>query len=268
MAGRRSRWPVPDIPVQRRRDNQAAKTFFHNFLKGLTYGSRVIITDQLKRHGAALRELLPGAEHRQHRRKTPTDQHASGNDGCSGSSRPGTPGASSPRMGPLRRISVPGATPSARVYRLQMTPRFQRCSVEDVSPRSCSSCKRSHWLTNHCYRFRPLGHRRRHGPGLDPVPCGNVGHTHPPCEQELFDITVAEAEPEIEPDAMTDHLSQEAVVLVRVRRWCTDASRLAHQAALNKPRNKLIMPWDPRVHHGESPKASLALRVGNFEGEG
>jgi hypothetical protein len=171
-------------------------------------------------------------------------------------------GAIAPRLRPWRH-----AFP-ARAYRLQMTPRFQRCSVQDVSPRSCSSCKRSHWLTNHCCRFRLLGHRRRHGPGLDPAPCGNVDHTHPTCEQELFDITVAEAEPEIEPDAMTDHLSQEAVVLVRVRRWCTDASRLAHQAALNKPRNKLIIPWDPRVHHGESPKASLALRVGNFEGEG
>ncbi len=103
---------VPDIPVQRRRDKQAAKTFFRNPLTGLPYGSRVIISDRLKRHGAALRGLLPGAEHRQHRRKTPTDQHASGNDGCGGSSRPGTPGASSPRMGPLRRVSVRGATPS------------------------------------------------------------------------------------------------------------------------------------------------------------
>src|SRR5215472_14707572 len=36
-------------------------------LKGLTYVPRVIITDKLKSYGAAKRELLPGAEHRQHR---------------------------------------------------------------------------------------------------------------------------------------------------------------------------------------------------------
>jgi putative transposase len=33
----------------------------------LTYGPRVIITDQLKSDGAALREILPSVEHRQHR---------------------------------------------------------------------------------------------------------------------------------------------------------------------------------------------------------
>jgi putative transposase len=34
-------------------------------LKGLTYVPRVIVTDQLKSYGAAIRELLPGVEHRQ-----------------------------------------------------------------------------------------------------------------------------------------------------------------------------------------------------------
>jgi putative transposase len=36
-------------------------------LKGLTYVPRVVITDQLKSYGAALREILAGVEHRQHR---------------------------------------------------------------------------------------------------------------------------------------------------------------------------------------------------------
>jgi hypothetical protein len=36
-------------------------------LKGLTYVPGVIITDKLKRYGAAKREILPGMEHRQHR---------------------------------------------------------------------------------------------------------------------------------------------------------------------------------------------------------
>ena len=58
---------VLDILVQRRRDKQAAKTFFRQLLKGLTYVPRVIITDPLRSYGAALRELLPGVDHRQHR---------------------------------------------------------------------------------------------------------------------------------------------------------------------------------------------------------
>jgi putative transposase len=58
---------VPDILVQRRRDKQAAKKFFRKLLKGLTYVPRVIITDKLKSYGAAMREILPGVEHLQHR---------------------------------------------------------------------------------------------------------------------------------------------------------------------------------------------------------
>ena len=58
---------ILDILVQHRRDKQAAKKFFRKLLKGLTYVSRVIITDKLKSDGAAKREILPGVEHRQHR---------------------------------------------------------------------------------------------------------------------------------------------------------------------------------------------------------
>lgn len=58
---------VLDILVQRRRDKQAAKKFFRKLLKGLTYVPRVIITDKLKSYRAAMREILPGVEHRQHR---------------------------------------------------------------------------------------------------------------------------------------------------------------------------------------------------------
>jgi putative transposase len=58
---------VLDILGQRRRDKQAAKKFFRELLKRLTYVPRVIVTDKLKSYGAAKRELLPGVEHRQHR---------------------------------------------------------------------------------------------------------------------------------------------------------------------------------------------------------
>src|SRR5881227_1771179 len=57
-----------DILVQSRRNKQAAKKFFRKLLKGLTYAPRVIITDKLKSYGAAKREILPGVEHRQHKR--------------------------------------------------------------------------------------------------------------------------------------------------------------------------------------------------------
>src|SRR5918996_853017 len=44
---------VLDILVQSRRDKKAAKKFFPQLLKGVTYVPRVIITDKLKSYGAA-----------------------------------------------------------------------------------------------------------------------------------------------------------------------------------------------------------------------
>jgi putative transposase len=58
---------VLDILVQSRRHKQAARKFFRKVVKGLTYVPRMIITDTLKSYGAAMRELLPGVEYRQHR---------------------------------------------------------------------------------------------------------------------------------------------------------------------------------------------------------
>ncbi|GAC1576762.1 MAG: hypothetical protein NVS4B1_04020 [Ktedonobacteraceae bacterium] len=59
---------VLDILVQSRRNKQAAKKFFRPLLKGVEYVPRVIITEKLTRYGAAKREILPGVEHRQHKR--------------------------------------------------------------------------------------------------------------------------------------------------------------------------------------------------------
>lgn len=59
---------VLDILVQSRRNKKAAKRFFRKLLKGLHYVPRVIITDKLKSYAAAKREILPGVEHRQHKR--------------------------------------------------------------------------------------------------------------------------------------------------------------------------------------------------------
>ncbi len=60
---------VLDILVQSRRDTAAAKKFFRRLLKGMQYVPRVVITDKLASYGAARREVLPGVEHRQHKRR-------------------------------------------------------------------------------------------------------------------------------------------------------------------------------------------------------
>jgi len=56
------------ILVQRRRDKAAAKKFFRRLLKDRAYVPRVVITDTLASYGAAKRAVLPGVEHRQHKR--------------------------------------------------------------------------------------------------------------------------------------------------------------------------------------------------------
>ena len=58
---------VLDILVTKRRNKEAAKRFFLKLLKGLKYEPRVIITDKLRSYRAALREVLPHVEHRQHK---------------------------------------------------------------------------------------------------------------------------------------------------------------------------------------------------------
>ncbi len=59
---------VLDILVTFKRDAQAAKRFFRKLLKGCKYVPRVIITDKLASYGVAKREIMPGVEHRQHKR--------------------------------------------------------------------------------------------------------------------------------------------------------------------------------------------------------
>jgi hypothetical protein len=48
-------------------------------------------------------------------------------------------------------------------------------------------------------------------------------------EQELFHIAVAEAKPEIEPDAVADDLRWEAVMLIAISGWCVHGTSMAHQ---------------------------------------
>ena len=55
---------VLDILVQERRNATAAKRFFKRLLAGLKYRPRRIVTDGLRNHGAAKREILPEVRHR------------------------------------------------------------------------------------------------------------------------------------------------------------------------------------------------------------
>ena len=94
---------VLDILVQSRRDKKAAKKFFRKLLKGCQYA-----------HGSSSRISrtvmgLPSGRCSQGgdtanidisttARRTPTNPPASGSGACRGSSRQGTPNASSPRL--------------------------------------------------------------------------------------------------------------------------------------------------------------------------
>ncbi len=67
---------VLDTLVQSRRDKMAATKFLRKLLKGLTSVPRVVITDTLASYGVALREVLPGAEHRRHTGLNNRAEHA------------------------------------------------------------------------------------------------------------------------------------------------------------------------------------------------
>ncbi len=59
---------VLDVLVQSRRNKAAAKKFFRKLLKGCQYVPRVLITDKLGSYEATKKEVMPGVEHRRHRR--------------------------------------------------------------------------------------------------------------------------------------------------------------------------------------------------------
>ena len=58
---------VLDVLVQARRDKRAAKRLLRKLLKRQRRPPRVMITDKLASYGAAKRETMPDAEHRQHK---------------------------------------------------------------------------------------------------------------------------------------------------------------------------------------------------------
>jgi putative transposase len=59
---------VLEVLVQSRRNAKAVKRLMRKLLKGQGRTPRVIITDKLRSYGAARREIMPGVEHRSHKR--------------------------------------------------------------------------------------------------------------------------------------------------------------------------------------------------------
>jgi hypothetical protein len=51
---------------------------------------------------------------------------------------------------------------------------------------------------------------------LAPLSDGFVGDDHPPGQEQLFHIPIAQAEPEVQPHSMADNLGWEAVMLVSI----------------------------------------------------
>jgi hypothetical protein len=51
-----------------------------------------------------------------------------------------------------------------------------------------------------------------------PLTDGLIGHRDPTRKEQLFDITITQAEVEVQPDRMADNLGREAVVLIAVDR--------------------------------------------------
>jgi putative transposase len=69
MASGGSGWKRARHPGSKSKKQKSSQKIFRvALLKGLHYVPRVIITDKLKSYAAAKREILPGVEHRQHKR--------------------------------------------------------------------------------------------------------------------------------------------------------------------------------------------------------
>ena len=58
---------VLDILVQERRNQHAAERFLRRVLDGEARAPRVVVTDKLASYPPALKQVLPGVEHRRHK---------------------------------------------------------------------------------------------------------------------------------------------------------------------------------------------------------
>jgi hypothetical protein len=63
-----------------------------------------------------------------------------------------------------------------------------------------------------------------------PFPDRLVGHHDAAGNQELFPIPITEANPDVQPDRVTDHLGGEAVVPLAIDRWWVHAASMPYRA--------------------------------------
>jgi len=81
---------VLDVLVQSRRNTKADKRLMRKLLKGQDHSPRVMVTDKLPSYGAAKRDIMPGVEHRSHKRLNNRAENAH-HAGMSQGSRHGNP---------------------------------------------------------------------------------------------------------------------------------------------------------------------------------
>ena len=148
----RTRYPGAEPAGQ-----EGCKEILPQAAQGLPVRSRVIITDKPDSYGAAKREMLPGVNTANidistTARRTPTNPPASGSGACRGSSRQGTPNASSPRLvrspttfdrdGIACRLQPTGKSCGRFDTWQELTTPPQLCIKSQTKGRSTPSCPR------------------------------------------------------------------------------------------------------------------------------
>src|SRR5262245_47872259 len=85
-----------------------------------------------------------------------------------------------------------------------------------------------------------------------PFTDGFIGHHHAAFEQELFDITKAQAKPKVQPDGVADDFHGEPVVFIfRGGRQCLHAATLPHSVRLRQVDNAPCSATAARDRHSD-----------------
>jgi hypothetical protein len=74
-----------------------------------------------------------------------------------------------------------------------------------------------------------------------------IGDDNAACKQQFFDISITEAEPVIEPDAVADNFNGKAVVFVALREHAFLPSLFAHMIGTGDSAPAEIMPYRATV---------------------
>jgi hypothetical protein len=76
-----------------------------------------------------------------------------------------------------------------------------------------------------------------------PLADGFVGHHNPTRKEQCFDVTIAQAETEVEPDAMADDLRREAMIFVGIGwGWWIHMASMAYQVGTRQVAQQVDKP--------------------------